>query len=126
VPASLGKCAKLKHLRLEANQLEGAVPDELGQCGKLEGLDLQENQLTGGVPASLGKCSKLKHLRLEANQLEGAVPATELAKLTALEMLVLFRNEGLTITASGAQELKEALPNAKLLLPRDGTAGQRP
>jgi hypothetical protein len=124
VPASLGKCAKLKELYLETNQLEGPIPDELGQCGELEVLDLSTNQLTGGVPASLGKCAKLKTLSLWGNQLEGAVPVTELAKLTALESLFLFSNEGLTITASGAQELKEALPNAQLLLPRVRLEGE--
>jgi hypothetical protein len=119
VPASLGKCAKLKRLLLYTNQLEGPIPDELGQCGALEDLELNENQLTGGVPASLGKCAKLKGLLLHENQLEGAVPVTELAKLTALEALDLFSNEGLTITASGAQALKEALPNADLHLPTE-------
>ena len=54
------------------------------------------------------------------NQLEGPVPVAELAALTALEELNLtgrdddddeggLFNEGLTITASGAQELREAL-----------------
>ena len=82
-------------------------------------LELQKNQLTGGVPASLGKCAKLKTLFLNKNQLEGAVPATELAALTALTYLYLDENEGLTITASGAQALKKALPNAELLLPTE-------
>ena len=119
VPASLCKCAKLKTLRLGTNQLDGPIPDELGQCGELEGLQLQKNQLTGGVPASLGKCAKLKNLRLDINKLEGVVPATELAKLTALTDLYLDENESLTITASGAQALKEALPNATLRLPTE-------
>ena len=117
VPASFGKCAKLKELYLYQNQLEGPIPDELGQCGALENLNLGGNQLTGGVPASLGKCAKLRELRLCTNQLEGAVPATELAALTALTDLYLDENEGLTITASGARALKQALPNAKLFLP---------
>ena len=77
-------------------------------------LQLNENQLTGGVPASLGKCTKLKTLVLSENQLEGAVPATELAALTALTDLYLHENEGLTITASGAQALKKAVLYAKL------------
>ena len=59
-----------------------------------ETLDLSTNQLTGGVPASLGKCAKLK-------------------------TLLLGSNEGLTITGSGAQALKKALPNAKLSLPTE-------
>ena len=119
VPASFGKCAKLKDLFLNGNQLEGPIPDALGQCGALERLQLNENQLTGGVPASLGKCAKLKELYLFKNQLKGAVPATELAALTTLTALGLHENEGLTITASGAQALKQALPNAKLFLPTE-------
>ena len=119
VPVSLGKCAKLKGLILYANQLTGPIPDELGQCGALELLQLDENQLTGGVPASLGKCANLKVLLLQTNQLEGAVPATELAALTGLTDLYLHENEGLTITASGAQGLKQALPNAQFGLPTE-------
>ena len=119
VPASFGKCAKLKKLWLYVNQLEGPIPDALGQCGALDWLELRQNQLTGGVPASLGKCAKLKRLMLHENQLEGAVPATELAALTALEALALHQNEGLTITASGAQAIKKALPKAKLFLPTE-------
>ena len=77
------------------------------------------NQLTGGMPASLGKCAKLKELLLFKNQLKGVVPVTELAALTALEVLQLHQNEALTITSSGVQELNEALPNAQLRLPKD-------
>merc|ERR1712028_183090 len=119
VPASLGKCTKLKTLALFKNQLEGAIPDELGQCGELEALKLAMNHLTGGVPASLGNCAKLKELLLFKNQLKGAVPVTELAALTALEVLQLHQNDALTITSSGVQELKEALPNAQVRLPKD-------
>ena len=91
----------------------------LDQCGALEWLQLAVNQLTRGVPASLGKCAKLKMLLLHKNQLEGALPATELAALTALTGLNLDKNKGLTITASGAQALKQALPNANLWLPTE-------
>ena len=97
----------------------GPIPDELGQCGALEVLQLHDNQLTGGVPASLGKCANLKDLLLHTNQLEGLVPATELAALTGLTHLALHENEGLTITASGAQGLKQALPNAQFGLPTE-------
>ena len=127
VPASLGKCAKLKELLLNENQLTGPIPDDLGQCRELVALQLECNKLSGGVPASLGSCTKLKGLRLHMNQLEGPVPVAELAALTALEELNLtgrmdddddeeeggLSNEGLTITASGAQELREALPKTR-------------
>jgi len=118
VPASLGKCAKLTRLNLFTNQLEGGIPDELGECAAMEVLNLCQNKLTGGVPASLGKCTKLKTLALFENQLEGAVPTSELAKLTALEQLVLVQNEGLTITASGKQEIERVVPKAKFYWPR--------
>ena len=71
------------------------------------------------MPASLGECAKLKNLKLDINKFQGVVPATELAKLTTLTDLYLDENESLTITASGAQALKEALPNAKLFLPTE-------
>ena len=118
MPASLGKCTKLTELRLSENQLEGGIPDELGECAAIEVLALAKNKLTGCVPASLGKCTKLKRLNLHGNQLEGVVPASELAKLTALEHLALHENEGLTITASGKQEIERAEPNPNFSWPR--------
>ena len=69
------------------------------------------------MPASLGECTKLKTLYLHQNQLEGSVPASALAKLTAITQLALHINAGLTITPSGRQELRSALPNAELWLP---------
>ena len=57
-------------------------------------------------------------LELHENQLEGPVPAAELAQLTALTQLVLHENEGLTITASGKQEIERVMPNAKFSWPR--------
>ena len=103
---------------MQRNQLEGSIPDELGDCAALLSLQLHVNKLTGGVPASLGKCTKLECLELQENQLTGAVPASELAKLTALGELKLVPNTGLTITASGKQEIERAAPNAKFWWPR--------
>jgi len=113
IPASVGKCVKVKRLIMWGNQLEGGIPDELGECAAIEILCLQQNTLTAPVPASLGKCTKLKVLYLFDNQLEGAVPASALAKLTALTQLVLHENESLTITASGKQEIEHAAPKAQ-------------
>ena len=110
----------LKILGVAIMQVGGALPEALcDKCAGAELVALYGLGLTGGVPASLGKCAKLKKLLLHKNQLEGAVPVTELAKLTALEILLLGSNKGLTIAASGAQALKEALPNAKLYLPTE-------
>ena len=146
VPVSLGKCAKLKRLMLNTNHLDGPIPNELGQCGELENLQLQTNQLTGGVPKSLGQCAKLRSLLLHTNQLNGPIPdelgqcgeleeldlhgnqlmggvPASLGKCTELKILMLRENEGLTTTAKKGQALQEALPNAKLYLPRLEVAG---
>ena len=56
---------------------------------------------------------------LSENRLVGVVPVTELAALTALTYVDLEDNEGLTISASGAQALKEALPDTSLHLPKE-------
>ena len=47
------------------------------------------------------------------------MPASELAALTGLTYLDLEDNEGLTITASGAQALEKALPDADFFLPTE-------
>ena len=111
---------RLKILGVAKMQVGGALPEAVaGKCVGAEYLSLQGLGLMGGVPASLGKCAKLKTLMLDNNQLEGAVPATELTALTALTDLYLDENEGLTITASGAQALKQALPKCKFFLPKE-------
>lgn len=46
------------------------------------------------------------------------MPASELAKLTAVEELFLNENEGLTIAASGKQEIERAAPDANINWPR--------
>ena len=110
----------LKTLVVEFMQVGGVLPEAVvDKCAGAEFVDLDNLGLTGGVPASLGKCAKLKKLFLGKNQLEGAVPATELAALTGLTHLALHENEGLTITASGAQALKKALPKTKIFLPKE-------
>ena len=118
IPEELGECASIENLQLSKNMLTGSIPSSLGKCTKLNKLLLQQNKLSGCVPASLGKCTELTMLNLHENQLEGAVPASELAKLTALAQLALDENEGLTITASGTQEIERAAPNAKFFWPR--------
>ena len=118
-PDELGQCVALEDLQLHENQLTGGVPASLGKCAKLKTLKLEKNQLKGRVPDELGQCGALEVLSLSENQLEGVVPATELAALTALTDLYLDENEGLTITASGAQALKKALPNCKFFLPTE-------
>ena len=119
VPARVGGCAQLKVLHLWGNELEGPIPDDIGLCSAMESLELHKNKLTGGVPASLKRCTKLKSLSLGFNQLEGNVPTSQLVKLRAMEQMELHNNKGLTITASGEQELRRAMPNAKLWLTQD-------
>jgi len=111
----------LKTLDMGDMQVGGALHAHAAlfdKCAEAELVALTKMALTGSIPANVGKCTKLKILNLHNNQLEGAAPASELAKLTALEYLVLVQNEALTITASGKQEIQRAAPEAQFWWPR--------
>ena len=47
IPAALGRCTKLQDLNQD--QLTGEIPEALGQCA-LQRLKLERNQLTGALP----------------------------------------------------------------------------
>ena len=59
MPASLGKCAKLKELILHENQLEGAVPaSELAKLTALDQLNLAENE---GLTITVSGLQEIEH-----------------------------------------------------------------
>jgi hypothetical protein len=81
----------LRSLKLQDNQLTGAIPAGLGNLNSLENLWLQKNQLTGTIPVELGGLTNLVMLFVSENQLTGTVP-TELGNLTSLAELGLGNN----------------------------------
>ncbi|MYG15106.1 MAG: hypothetical protein F4207_01575, partial [Gemmatimonadetes bacterium] len=83
---------RVSELRLEYNNLWGALPPELGQLTHLRVLSIAGNRLTGGeIPAELGDLARLESLRLADNQLRGTIPS-DLDRLDALRELDLSNN----------------------------------
>jgi len=62
-------------LKLDANKIEGILPNELGTAfAELLTIDLEENEIGGTLPAALGQSQKLKDLLVGKNQLVGTLP----------------------------------------------------
>ena len=95
IPAELGKLGDqsvLDELRLENNQLSGAIPTELGDLVSLTELILSNNMLSDAIPTALGSLNNLKLLHLNNNGLTEAIPA-ELGDLEFLTELDLSHNQ---------------------------------
>jgi surface protein len=75
--------ANIRKIKLDGNNLVGAIPAEIGDLTHLELLDLSNNQLSGSIPTTLGSITKLNGLYLNGNKLSGAIPLS----LTALSHL---------------------------------------
>ena len=90
--AKLGDQSVLDELRLENNQLSGAIPPELGDLVSLTELILSNNTLSDAIPTALGGITNLKLLHLNNNGFTGAIPA-ELGDLEFLTELDLSHNQ---------------------------------
>ena len=94
IPATLGDLYNLELLYLYDNGLTGSIPPELGELGDqsvLDELRLENNQLSGAIPAELGDLVSLTELILSNNTLSDAIP-TALGGITNLELLHLNNN----------------------------------
>jgi hypothetical protein len=80
LPASLNQLTQLAFLFASRNTLSGSIPVLTGLT-KLEDIELNENQLTGPIPSLQGLVS-LRLVFLDRNLLSGSIPAlNELANL---------------------------------------------
>ena len=85
----------LQKLVLDANLLDGEVPNNLGSLHNLSYLDLGWNQLESGdwsFLSSLTNCKKLRFLNLMSNKLTGNLPNTVGNLTTQLEILLMGNN----------------------------------
>ena len=122
IPAELGDLANLQNLFLDNNQLTGAIPAELGDLANLQNLYLNNNQLTGAIPAELGDLANLQNLFLNNNQLTGAIPA-ELRDLANLQNLYLSHNQ---LTGAIPAELGDLANLQNLFLDNNPLTGAIP
>lgn len=75
---------------LQANTLQGYLPDQIGDFASLTHLDVSFNHLSGGFPASLFALSALSYLDVSSNLMNGSIP--RLQNSSMLEVLVLANN----------------------------------
>jgi gliding motility-associated-like protein/uncharacterized delta-60 repeat protein len=79
-------------LDLQANNLDGELPQEIGDLTQLVDLNLSQNNIYGSIPPEIGLLINVKHLRLEQNQLTGQIP-TEVGNMTWLTLFDVSNNQ---------------------------------
>ncbi|XP_028799557.1 receptor like protein 21-like isoform X3 [Neltuma alba] len=91
--SDLSHSRNLKELWLDANYLEGSIPESITSLTSLTTLTLDNNNLTGSLPQEGGLCNlkNLSLLNLAVNEFEGQLPAC-LGNLTSLRTLYLNKN----------------------------------
>ena len=70
----LGDLTNLRFLDLDAQNLEGTIPESTYTLSTLETLDLNENSLTGEISPLIGDLTKLTFLQLDINSFTGSLP----------------------------------------------------
>ncbi|HMJ68559.1 MAG TPA: hypothetical protein VK508_06680, partial [Cyclobacteriaceae bacterium] len=76
---------------LNANNLNGRLPDQLGDLKELKLLSVFDNNLSGQIPARLGECTKVLQLLLYGNKFSGSIPES-FRYLTSMSTLYLHTN----------------------------------
>ncbi|TVU33104.1 hypothetical protein EJB05_24889, partial [Eragrostis curvula] len=74
IPSALGECVHLEYLYMEANLLDGRIPESFTNLRGIIVMDLSQNKLSGEIPEFLGTFSDIELLNLSFNNLEGSVP----------------------------------------------------
>lgn len=108
LPSQLGGMDKLQVLRVDHNQLQGALIAEIRKM-PLTALDASHNAMTG-IPAEIGQLNQLQTLDFSYNKIT-TLP-NELANLKQLKTLILTGNP---LTASQIAQLKAELPNTTIV-----------
>uniref|UniRef100_A0A7N0UJY0 Uncharacterized protein n=1 Tax=Kalanchoe fedtschenkoi TaxID=63787 RepID=A0A7N0UJY0_KALFE len=79
IPLGLTKLSALTEIWLDANSLQGSIPD-FSSCSSLKIIHLENNQLTGELPSYLSKLPNLQELYVQNNMLSGKIPKGLLSK----------------------------------------------
>ncbi|KQK17873.1 probable LRR receptor-like serine/threonine-protein kinase At3g47570 [Brachypodium distachyon] len=91
--SSLASCTKLVSLHLDANNLQGELPNDIGGLSKsLQVLVLSANKISGTIPHEIAKLTNLTILHMGNNQLTGNIPGS-LGNLPYLFVLSLPQNK---------------------------------
>ncbi|XBI11283.1 hypothetical protein VPH35_138374 [Triticum aestivum] len=91
--SSLTNCTQLEKLRLDANNLEGVLPNSIAGLSKsLELLLLRSNRISGTIPLEIQYLTSLRRLYMERNLLTGNLPES-VGNLSNLFVLSLSQNK---------------------------------
>jgi Leucine-rich repeat (LRR) protein len=115
----LVRCAKLIHLYLNDNKLNGKFPFVIAKLSGLNELELQNNQISGTIPPEVESLRFLDNFQVANNAIEGKIPAHIFTKLTHLKTLGLQQNKftGHAPTEIGAlTQLRDLRLNDNLLM----------
>jgi Leucine-rich repeat (LRR) protein len=91
IPESVKKWRNLIELKLSFNKLSGDLPLSFGHLKALRQLCLSNNSFTGDMPQSIGNCVSLVELQLQCNELKGHLP--NLASCQLLKDCRLYDND---------------------------------
>lgn len=108
LPSQMGGMTNLQVLKVDHNQLEGALIAEIRKM-PLVTLDASYNKMTG-VPAEIGQIKTLKTLDYSYNNIN-ALP-NEIANLKQLKQLNLTGNP---LSQAQISKLKSELPNTNIV-----------
>lgn len=92
IPENIAAFTALESLSLGNNLLTGSIPPVINRLRLLESLNLRNNQLSGPIPADLDNLKRLTTINLSVNQLSGPIPPT-IGNLTTLTGLFLNQNQ---------------------------------
>ena len=108
LPSQMGNMDKLQVLKVDHNQLHGALIAEIRKMPLIT-LDASYNDMTG-IPAEIGQLSQLQTLNYSYNKIN-TLP-NEIAHLQQLKTLNLTGNP---LTSAQINQLKSELPNTTIL-----------
>lgn len=91
-----------KFLLLNANGLQGTIPDEVSWLTSLERLELVLNDISGTIPEQLGQLTLLRSINIEANKLTGEIPSAILSGATSTLQNMSFAHNLLGGTLASA------------------------
>jgi Leucine-rich repeat (LRR) protein len=89
----LSNCARLTHLYLNDNDLNGRFPFVIAKLSGLHELELQNNKITGTIPPEVESLRLLANFQVQNNKIHGDIPGHIFLRLTNLKTLYLQENQ---------------------------------
>ena len=91
LPDSIGELKHLRELHIGCNQI-GPLPEGLGGLDSLTVLHAHRSGIPGCIPESIGELARMEELWLQANELTGRIP-DEIGNCQRLQRLELWSNK---------------------------------